>query len=60
MATDQERLDFARECVRLAAMTPEQDMRDHLLTLARQWMTDARRKDRTAEPSIGKPLASGL
>ena len=60
MATDQECLDFARECVRLAAMTSDQDMRDHLLTLARQWMTSAGRKDRTAEPPTGKPLASGL
>src|SRR5215813_28281 len=60
IATDQECLDFARECVRLAETTSDQDLQDHLLTLARQWMTAAGRKDRTAEPSTGKPLASGL
>jgi hypothetical protein len=55
MATDRECLDFARECVRLAAMTSDQDMQGHLLTLARQWMDrrqpqrhDGRATDREA------------
>jgi hypothetical protein len=60
MPTDQECVDFARECVRLAAMTSDQDMRDHLLTLARQWMTAAGGEGRTAEPLPRKPLTSGL
>jgi hypothetical protein len=59
MATDQECLDFARECVRLAAMTSDQDMRDHLLTLARQWMAAAGRKDRTAEPEVDEVAEAG-
>ena len=41
MATDQECLDYARQCVRLAELTRDSELRDHLLTLAREWMATA-------------------
>jgi hypothetical protein len=60
MASGQECVGYARECVRLAEMTSDQDVRDHLLTLARQWISAADSEGRTAEPRTTKPLASGL
>jgi hypothetical protein len=39
MATDQECVDYARECVRLAELT--KDLQDWLLTTAREWMATA-------------------
>jgi hypothetical protein len=38
MATDQECMDYARECVRLAELTKDSELRGHLLNLAREWM----------------------
>ena len=41
MATDQECVDYARECVRLAELTKDLQLRDWLLTTAREWMAIA-------------------
>jgi hypothetical protein len=41
MATDQECVDYARECVRLAELTKDLQLRDWLLTTAREWMATA-------------------
>ena len=41
MATDNECLDYARECVRLAELTRDSELRDHLLKLGREWMAKA-------------------
>jgi len=37
MPTDQEYVDYARECVRLVALDQDQQ-RDKLLDMAREWM----------------------
>ena len=41
MATDQECVAYARECVRLAELTDEPEIRDQLFALAREWMAAA-------------------
>ena len=44
MATDKECVDYARECVRLADMTNDPQMRQQLLQLADDWMAIAKNK----------------
>ena len=41
MATDQECVGYARECLRLAGLTDEPEIRDQLFGLAREWMATA-------------------
>ena len=41
MATDQECAAYARECVRLAGLTDEPEIRDQLFALAREWTAAA-------------------
>ena len=41
MATDKESMAYARECVRLAGLTDEPEIRDQLFALAREWMAAA-------------------
>jgi hypothetical protein len=41
MATDQECVDYARECIHLAELTKDLQLRDWLLTTAREWMATA-------------------
>jgi hypothetical protein len=41
MATDEECLAYARECVRLAGLTDKLEIRDQLFALAREWMAAA-------------------
>ena len=41
MATDQECVAYARECVRLAELTDEPEIRDQLFALAREWTAAA-------------------
>ncbi|HEY6994489.1 MAG TPA: hypothetical protein VH397_12315 [Xanthobacteraceae bacterium] len=51
MATDQECMDYARECVRLAELTKDDlELRDHLLSLAREWMATAMHERKVPEP----------
>jgi hypothetical protein len=51
MATDQECMDYARECVRLAGLTKDDpELRDHLLSLAREWMATAMSERKVLEP----------
>ena len=38
MVTDQECMDHARECVRLADIAKDPELGQHLLELAREWM----------------------
>jgi hypothetical protein len=38
MVTDEECVDYARECVRLVGLTTDQEIRDQLLNMAREWM----------------------
>jgi hypothetical protein len=58
MATAQECMDYARQCVRLAEVTPDSELRDHLLTLARDWMATAKRRAEGAEAQIVASLVS--
>jgi hypothetical protein len=41
MATDKEMEGYARECVRLAGLTDDSEIRDQLMQMARDWMADA-------------------
>jgi RES domain-containing protein len=41
---DKKSMAHARECVRLAGLTDEQEVRDQLIDLARDWIVAARRK----------------
>ena len=46
--TDEEYVDYARECVRLAGLTADQEIRDQLLSMAREWMAAAMHERHTA------------
>jgi hypothetical protein len=55
MATESECIEYARECVRLAGLTDDPDIRDRLLEIAREWMAAAMGEDvsmEAAAPSI--------
>ena len=55
MATESECIQYARECVRLAGLTDDPDIRDRLLEIAREWMAAAMGEDvsmEAAAPSI--------
>jgi hypothetical protein len=64
MATDEECVGYARECVRLAGLATDQDLREHLLQMARNWMAEAmheRCKDAIAlKPASREPPRSSL
>jgi hypothetical protein len=38
MATGNDCVDYARECVRFAVLTKDPRLRDQLLNMAREWM----------------------
>ena len=50
MATGQECVDYARECIRLAELIKDSELRDHLLNLAREWMATANHERKVPEP----------
>ena len=41
MAADEECVGYARECVRLAGQTTDQDLREQLFNMARDWLAAA-------------------
>ena len=41
MATDEQCVGYARECVRLAGLATDQELREQLLQMARNWMAEA-------------------
>jgi len=45
MTIDQKCMAHARECVRLAGLTDDQEVRDQLITLARGWIVAARKEE---------------
>jgi hypothetical protein len=49
MASDEECMCHGRECVRLAGLTDDRNVRDELLDLARGWMAAALRERRMAD-----------
>ena len=50
MVTDQEYVDFARDCVRLAQSADSPELRERLLQIAREWMAVAVHEDKRPEP----------
>jgi hypothetical protein len=49
--TDNECIQYAHECVRLAGLTKDDlELRDHLLGLARDWMATAMHEDKMHHP----------
>ncbi len=50
MVTDKECEDYARECVRLAGLTKDPQLRDQLLNLARAWMVVAMHENEMLKP----------
>jgi hypothetical protein len=41
MAAEEECVEYARECVRLARLTTDHELREQLLQMARNWMAEA-------------------
>ena len=54
MTTDKECMEYARECVRLAGLTDDQQIRDQLLNMAREWMGAAMMHE--GEPTAPDPV----
>jgi len=52
MTTDQEYVDYARDCVRLAGLVQDQQIRDKLLDMAREWMAVAMHEAKMPEPKL--------
>jgi hypothetical protein len=48
--TDDECVGYARECVRLAGLTDNPELREQLLNMAREWMATAMHERKTPEP----------
>jgi len=42
MATDNKCVEYARDCVRLAGLTTDLELREQFLNIARDWMASAR------------------
>jgi hypothetical protein len=55
MATDNEFVDYARECVRLAGLTQDPQIRDQLLSMAGEWMTSERHEQGPTERASATP-----
>ena len=45
MTIDNECFDYARDCVRLANMADNPELREQLLKMAREWMAVAMKED---------------
>jgi len=58
MASDKEMEGYARECVRLAQLADDQQVRERLLQMAREWMAAA--MDERTFPKSKSSLANGL
>ena len=57
MATDEECVGYARECVRLAGLATDQELREQLLQMARNWMAEAMH-ERCKDAVALKPASS--
>jgi hypothetical protein len=51
MTVDEKCMAHARECVRLAGLTDDQEVRDQLIALARDWIVAARKEEEDDEDS---------
>jgi len=56
--TDQECVDYARECVRLAEFSDNPELRKILLHMAREWMAVAMHEETPPEPMAPGAAAS--
>ena len=56
MATDDECLRYAHEYARLAGLTNHRNVRDQLITLARDWIVAARKHEEEEEDDDSKVL----
>lgn len=62
---DDDCIGYARECVRLAGLTQDPELRDQLLNMAREWMATAMHEAKAPKPkslpaqpaSIGAPIS---
>jgi hypothetical protein len=57
MTTEKECKKDARECVRLAGLIDDQQNRDQLLSMAREWMSAAMHEGEPIAPDPVKPTA---
>ena len=51
---DQECVDFARDCVRLAQSADTPELRERLLQIAREWMAGVMHEETPPEPMGAK------
>ena len=51
MTVDEKCMAHARECVRLAGLTDDQEVRDQLIALARDWIVAARKEEEEDDDS---------
>jgi hypothetical protein len=58
MATDNECVEYARDCVRLAGLATDPELRERLLQQARDWMAVAMDEDEVASQEPAKALAT--
>jgi phosphopantothenoylcysteine synthetase/decarboxylase len=56
MTVDEKCMAHARECVWLAGLTDDQEVRDQLIALARDWIVAARKEDEEEEDDDSKVL----
>jgi hypothetical protein len=51
VASDQEMESYARECVRLAQLTDDPNIREQLRQMAREWMATAMHEEELPDPT---------
>jgi phosphopantothenoylcysteine synthetase/decarboxylase len=56
MTIDEKCMAHARECVRLAGLTDDQEVRDQLIALARDWIVAARKHEEEEDDDDSKVL----
>jgi phosphopantothenoylcysteine synthetase/decarboxylase len=56
MTIDEKCMAHARECVRLAGLTDDQEVRDQLIALARDWIVAARKEEEEEDDDDSKVL----
>ena len=55
MISDKDMEDYARECVRLAHVTSDAQIREQLLEMAREWMAAAMREEKSPNRTRRSP-----
>ena len=52
MTVDEKCMAHARECVRLAGLTDDQEVRDQLIAMARDWIVAARKEEEDDDSKV--------